>query len=289
MKTIVITTDFSDGSKQVARYGFELARQLRTDVTLCNAMIIPAEIPQAGIVAWPMDVYDELMADSTKELNQLKEALLSGHVTKDAFEPAITCFLESGTVCDIVNQAVDLQGSGLMVIGSHQNEGLGQWMIGNHVRRLIDSSRIPLLLVPSGTHFRKIKKIAFATDFSDMEADLNCIRKLVAIAEPLNSGILLVHVNNEKHNTPQLQYYLDETLKELVKKADYPKIDYELIKGSRAVAGLDWLIEDGHVDMLAMLHRTHGFFTGLLKGSHTQKIAGHSHIPMLIFPDKSSV
>lgn len=29
MKTIVIATDFSDGSKQLARYGFELAKQLR--------------------------------------------------------------------------------------------------------------------------------------------------------------------------------------------------------------------------------------------------------------------
>ncbi|WP_419701533.1 universal stress protein [Mucilaginibacter sp. NFX135] len=283
MRAIVITTDFSDGSKQVARFGFELAKQLRTDVTLCNAMIIPAEIPQAGIVAWPVDVYDDLMEDSTKELSHLKETLLSGNQPKDAFKPTITCFIESGTVCDVVNHAVDLQSPGLTVVGSHQHEGLGQWMIGNHVRGVIDTSKIPLLLVPAGTHFKKVKKIAFATDFSDMRQDLNCIRKLVTIAERLNAGILLIHVNNEDQNTPQ--HYLTQILKELTEKASYPKIDYQLIKDSRVVAGLDWLIEHGDIEMLAMVHHTHGFFTGLLKGSHTQKMAGHIQIPLLIFPD----
>jgi nucleotide-binding universal stress UspA family protein len=290
MKTIVITTDFSAGSKQVARYGFELAKQLRADVTLSNAMIIPAEIPQTGIVGWPPDVFEDLMQDSTKELNKLKDELVSvKSATDDRFKPAVNFVNQAGTVCDVVNQVIDLQDAGLVVLGSHKNEGLGQWLIGNHAQRLIDNCNIPLLLVPAGTHFKKIRKIAFATDFQNMQEDLNCIRKLVEIAEPLNAGILLIHVGNEKHNTSQLQHSLGEILKELTEKTGYPEIDCQLIKGSWTETGLDWLNEHGHVEMLAMVHHKHGFFASLFKGSHTQKMAAHIDMPLLVFPDKSSV
>jgi nucleotide-binding universal stress UspA family protein len=290
MKTIVITTDFSDGSKQVVRYGLELAKQLKANVTLCNAMIIPAEIPQTGLVGWPPDVFEELMEDSTKELNKLKDELVAvKSATDDEFNPVVSFVSQAGTVCDVVNQVIDLQDAGLVVLSSHKNEGLGQWLIGNHAQRLIDNCDIPLLLVPAGTHFKKIRKIAFATDFQNMQEDLNCIRKLLKMAKPLNAGILLIHVHDEKHNTSQIQRFLSEIVKELTDKTGYPEIDGLLIKGSWTATGLDWLNEHGHADMLAMVHRKHCFFASLFKGSHTQKMAAHIDIPLLVFPDKSSV
>lgn len=291
MKTIVITTDFSDGSKQVARYGFELAKQLRADVTLCNAMIVPAEIPQTGIVGWPPDVFEELMEDSTKELNKLKDELVAvKSVTGDGFKPVVSFVNQAGTVCDVVNQVSDLQGAGLVVLGSHKNEGLGQWLIGNHAQRLIDNCNVPLLLVPVGTHFKKIRKIAFATDFENLQEDLNCIHKLVEVAKPLNAGVLLIHVNNKKQATSQLQHSLSEIVKELTEKTGYPEIDCQLIKGSWTETGLDWLKDEhGQVEMLAMVHRKHGFFNSLFIGSHTKKMAAHIDIPLLVFRDKSSV
>jgi nucleotide-binding universal stress UspA family protein len=73
---------------------------------------------------------------------------------------------------------------------------------------------------------------------------------------------------------------------ELSDKADYPYIYYRLVKDDRTEKGLDWLCEHGQVDMLAMVHRPHGFFDGLLYGSYTQKMAAHISIPLLVFPSK---
>lgn len=290
MKTIIITTDFSDGSKQVARYGFELAKQLRANVTLCNAMIIPAEIPQTGIVGWPPDVFEELMEDSTKELNQLKDELISvKSEADDGFKPVVSYVNQAGTVCDVVSQVIDRQGAGLVVLSSHKKGGLGQWLIGNHAQRLIDNCNSPLLLVPVGAHLGKIRRIAFATDLQNIQEDLNCIRNLVKMAESLNAGILLIHIHDEKHNTSQLQQSLNKILKELTEVNGYPGIDGQLIKGSSTLAGLDWLNKHGSVEMLAMVHRKHGFFASLFKDSYTQKMAAHMDIPLMVFPDKSSV
>lgn len=288
MKTILITTDFSADSKNAARYSFELARQIKANVLLCNAMIVPAEIPQSGVLAWPVDCYDELMADSLAELNRLKDELLSV-VPAGGFKPVVSCINQAGTVCDVVEEAADKQRADLVAAGPHNSGGVGQWLIGNHLRRLIDSTRLPLLLVPANTTFREIKKIAFATDFNNMKQDLNSIYELVKIAETLDAGVLLVHIDDEPDSSGRMKHFLVDILRELAEKTGYAKIDYQLINNSRAVAGLDWVCKHGQVEMLAMVHRPHSLVVDLLSGSKTKKMAGHIHIPLLVFPDKKAV
>ncbi|MGZ3871904.1 MAG: universal stress protein [Mucilaginibacter sp.] len=288
MKTILITTDFSADSKNAARYSFELARQIKANVLLCNAMIVPAEIPQSGVLAWPVDCYDELMADSTAELNKLKEELLSAE-PQDGFLPAITCFNQAGTVRDVIEEAVEKQRADLVVAGPHGSGGVGQWLIGNHLRRLIDSTTLPLLLVPANAAFRQIKKIAFATDFNNMKQDLNSIYELVKIAKTLDAQVLLVHIDDEPDSSARMKSFLVDILRELAEKTGYEKIDYQLVNNSRAVAGLDWVCKHGQVEMLAMVHRPHSLVDDLLSGSKTKKMAGHINIPLLVFPDKKAV
>ena len=72
MKTILFPTDFSENSIHAVRYGYYLARQIKADIILCNAVIIPAEAPQDGLVVWPLEESDMLLKDSTSELVKLK-------------------------------------------------------------------------------------------------------------------------------------------------------------------------------------------------------------------------
>ena len=76
MKKLLIATDFSHNANHAAVYGYYLAKQLRANITVCNAFIVPAEVPQAGVVVWPMDdfntisktILDELEAVKTKQV-----------------------------------------------------------------------------------------------------------------------------------------------------------------------------------------------------------------------------
>ncbi len=70
MKTVLISTDFSNIATHAAEYGYNLAKQIKADVILCNAVIVPAEIPQAGVVVWPMEEYSVLMEESAGELQK---------------------------------------------------------------------------------------------------------------------------------------------------------------------------------------------------------------------------
>jgi nucleotide-binding universal stress UspA family protein len=283
MKTLLIPTDFSPNAKHAVEYGYKLAKQIKANVVLCNAVVVPAEMPQAGFIAWPMDEYDLLIDESTEELKKLKAGL--GH-DKDAFTPLISCFNEVGTTADIVNGLIAKKNIGLVVMGTHGSYGLSSFLFGNHTRILIDTITKPLLLVPPQAPGMPIKKIAFAADFKQPENDLGSVYELIPLAKALNAEILITHIYDGKDQSPEFHKWITNFLTDLSNKADYPHIYYRLVRNDYAEEGLDWLCKHGQIDMLAMVHRPHTFFDSILKGSYTQKMATRITIPLLVFPGR---
>jgi nucleotide-binding universal stress UspA family protein len=105
MKTILFATDFSANARHAAEYGYSLAKLIRANIILCNAIIVPAEMPQAGLVVWPMEESDMLLIDSTKELQQLKTHLENAD-RGQGFKPGIVCKNESGAMTDVVQSVI---------------------------------------------------------------------------------------------------------------------------------------------------------------------------------------
>jgi nucleotide-binding universal stress UspA family protein len=285
MKTLLVATDFSANAKHAADYAYKLAQQMGANIVLCNAFIVPAEVPDAGFVSWPMYEYEEMLKDSEEELKALRTTLEKEN-EGGIFKPLIHCANDVGAVPAVINEVVEQKNVLLSIMATHGESTLNDLMIGNHTRRMIDETTIPLLLVPFNAEIKPIKKIAFATDFSAPEKDLQIVYKLVNLIRPLNAELLVTHIDDEKEEKHEFKKWLDNFLVELSNRADYPHIYYRQVKSNTAERGLDWLSEHGDVDVLAMVHREHGMLAKIFKGSHTQKMASRLHIPLLVFPEK---
>jgi len=280
MKKFLFPTNFSANAKHALEYGYSLARQVKANIIICNAVTEPAEVPQAGFVGWPVEESEMLLLDSKNQLKLLKKHLEDKEQTV-SFNPAITCENQAGTVVDIVNDLGKQHDIGLVIIGAHDHNGLSAFLMGNHSHELIDEVSRPLLLIPAAAKIKPIKKIAFATDLTNIEEDLECIYQLITLARPLNAEILIMNVFDEDQHDPA------KMMDELSNKANYPQIYYRLVKAHRPEAGLDWLCEHGLIDMVAMVHRNHNLIDSLFRRSQTQKMAEHTVVPLLIFPAKS--
>lgn len=285
MKTILFPTDFSENAKHAIRYGYYLSRQIKADIILCNAVIIPAEAPQAGLVAWPMEESDTLLKDSTAELVKLKSFIEKSR-NKSGFQPAISYLNQSGILTDVVNQIIANKKIDLVIIGTHGSSGLTTLLLGNHSRSMIDGVNSPLLLIPPDAKLSPVKKIAFATDFKNPEEDIKSIAALADLAKPLNAEILLTHIYENADKSPEFEQWIKQFVRELPAKIDFSKIKYTMYKSNGAQSGLEWLCDNGDIDILAMMHRSHTFIDSLFRGSQTQKIAGQIPIPLLVFPEK---
>lgn len=283
MKKLLIPTDFSANATHAAAYGYAIAKQIKAGLMLLNAFVVPGEIPQAGVIVWPMEEYDTILKESADELKKLKIDLEKKY--RSGYKPVISLANEMGVLTDVINDIIDNHNIDMIIMGTHGNTGLSTIMLGNHSKRMINEARKPLLLVPFTAAIKPVKKIAYATDFKNPENDLLTIYKLIPFARQLNAEILLTHVLDETHQSPTFKKWLDNVLTDLSNKADYPNIYYRLIKGRKPESGLDWLCEHGQVDMLAMLHHKHSFLDNLLNNSYTQKMAKHITIPLLVFPE----
>lgn len=283
MKTLLVATDFSANASHAVEYGYNLAKHIKANIILCNAVIVPAEMPQSGLVVWPMDQSDELLTDSIKELQHLKKYLETADL-ETGFKPGITFKNQSGMVTDVVQTLISNEQVDLLVMGTHGSSGLSQFLLGNHSSNMINNTTKPLMLISPETQVLPVKKIAFATDFTHPESDLESLYHLIPLAKLLHAEILLTHIYNEQIPSPELKKIIEHFMIEVSNKANYPHIYYRSVKNSHMETGLSWLCEHGQVDMLVMVHRPHSFFYKLLKSSHCEKMAGHIAVPLLVFP-----
>lgn len=281
MKKILFPTDFSANAKHALTYAYNLAKQVKTNLIICNAVIEPAEMPQAGLVAWPIEESDVLFKDGSIQLDILKKHLEKEHDVV-GFNPAISCIEQPGTVLRVVGEITSKHDVGLIVIATHGRDGLTTLILGDHSSEMIDYTNKPLLLVPPASKIAPVKKIAFATDFTDMADDLLCINKLITLATPLNAEILIVNIF--KKDEREAERYVNE----LAGKASYPLLYYRLIKADSPESGLAWLCDHGQIDMLAMVHRSKSFIEDIFSRSHAQKMARHITLPLLVFPANTS-
>ena len=284
MQKLLFLTDFSSAAKHAAAYGYQFAKQVKADIVLGNAIIIPAEAPQAGMVAWPMEESEILLDDSETELKQLK-AFLEQNDHSDTFRPAITFASEAGTVTNAADHFLKNGDIELVFMGTHQSDRLTTFVFGDHYKTVIDSTSKPLMLIPPEAKFKAIKKIAFAADFNKPADDVKFIYALISLARQLNAEILLTHIYDGNYLSPEFEHRIKNFIAETADTANYAKIHYQLVKSTSTETGLDWLCEHQRVDMLAMVHRQHGFFDNLLHGSNTKKMAGKVRIPLLVFQD----
>ena len=287
MITLLLATDFSNDSKTAALYGFRLAVQLKANVVLCNAVIVPAEVPQADMAIWPADEFDQLIQDSEKNLADLKNELEES-APANGFKPKITCVAEAGLVTDVVAGAASKYHADIIITGTHSGGNISRFLVGDHATQLIENSRVPVLIVPANSSLKPIRKIAFATELVNMERDLKPICDLITWGKLLNAEIIITHIADEKYEAFKYQKDLAESLLSLADKSHFPDIHYRMIKDNKVDDGLEWLSEHGQLDMLAMVHQHRNLFAELFGHSYTKKMAAHLQLPLLIFPALSN-
>lgn len=138
------------------------------------------------------------------------------------------------------------------------------------------------MLIPKGTDFVPIKKIAFATDLNI--SDMETIQLLALLAAKLNAELLVVHVITNREDK-FLTHRIENFMKELKSKVTYDKIYYENVYQSKIEDGLNWLSSHGGSNILALIHRRHNFTSDILHKSHSQKMARHTNLPLMVIPE----
>lgn len=287
MKTIAVLTDFSKRAENAAGYALHLAGHLHANIKLYNSFFVASKDPMAAQIAWPMEDYDALRRDSMQELELFGTRLKREYSTAvtGAFKPVIEYECHDGNFNTYLNGLEDDKDTILLVMADHE-KGMSTWMTGNHMNEIIDKVTLPVLVIGEHQKFKKIDKIAFATDLST--GDIEQIHSLAGLANAFNAELLLVHVADEKYDNLKLQHKVDALLNDITNKIDFARIYYRRINSVDVKLGLNWIAEHGQIDMLVMVHRHKTFLQDLFGSSYTKAFAATLNLPLLIYPSPAN-
>ena len=140
VKRILVATDFSEHSKRVVQYAFELKRLLDASIYLMYVIETPKAI-EFGIKQGHLTNATEKMREwATNQLLNL---------TPDEFvnDPTLVRIVEVGSASDRIAEVTAELGADLTILGTHEHGAIHKHLLGTTTDRVLTKISAPILTV----------------------------------------------------------------------------------------------------------------------------------------------
>lgn len=283
---IIVPIDFSSNSLNAAYYAAHVANQKDADLTFVHVYFNPVTNPVSydHFYSFPANVAEtlnEIVQHANEMVKQFIanfELYLSIHkLTKIRYKSELVGGIAEEAILNIIDNA-QYQ---LMIIGARGKENPDNWF-GTFMTEVISNAKIPVLVIPADVSYKKtmFKRLMYATNFD--KSDGLAIRKLIAIAKPLDTQISIVHIDDTRNN-PFINYDLAHFKDRYVGEVGDVKMDFDLIVNKNLSDGIEDYIQNNKIDILAVTSHKRSIFTSLFVPSLTRHLLFRLNIPMLIF------
>lgn len=265
MAHILLPTDLSEHALNACAYALDTFGTKGHRYTLVHAYMDP--VP--GYVE-VMDITSTVHAASVEGLAAFAERFRQLPGAKEALVDTQVVY---GSVASGLTYLAEETGADLIVMGT-QGSGATS-LFGTNAGAVAKASRIPVLIVPSGTSAAGIERILFADDHVRVEP--LAMSTLVELATKHAAEVLVAHVlrRNDEEPDPHVIADYERTLNDVRHR-------FLDIQGSDVAEALSELAERERVQLVAVLHRHVGILESLFHGSVAKRLAMHSRIPLLV-------
>jgi nucleotide-binding universal stress UspA family protein len=275
--TILVPTDFSKSAQNAVSYATAFAKETNAKLILLHAfrIVYPAS-----------DVHGELVIEeisvTQKKANEKLDKLCQDIVKKSKVKCDYLC--KEGFAMDVILETSKKINPDFIIMGTKGASGLKGVVFGSNTATVIEKARHPVIAVPDGAEFKKIKKITYATNY--YASELYAIKKLAEIALPFNATINILHVADGEFISETESEILKQFVQKVSKKIKYNKFSYQLIFGGSVEKGLNSYLKKQPSDLLAMSTQHRNLLEKWFGKSITKKMAYQSDVPLLAFHHK---
>lgn len=271
MHTIIVPTDFSDTSKNAARFAVQAAAQVPgSQILLYNVFrrVLPGS--DGSPLADEPDARKKIVLAA---LEHMKAELLG------IANAAITCMAEEdGSFLDSLERLARYQKADLIIMGITGSTRLEQIFMGSNSLNMIERNVCPVMVVPPDATFKGIKNVLFATDMKDVEKSTP-VKPLQSVLNLFNPTVHVVNVDSDHYVEVSQEYKAERAKLEAILK-DYKK-EFYFIRMFDFIDAINQFAQDKNIDVIIMVPRKNSFLSSLFKTSHTQKLVYHSSVPLV--------
>ena len=257
MKTVIVPVDFSETSLNAARYAAKL---------LTGHYGVE-------IILYHMYEKNSQAAETTKELEKLKEELMNTGIVK------IKMLAEQGD--DFIDELEKLarhQEADLIIMGITGRSPIGQVLIGSNTLEMVSKKVCPVLIIPSGTIFKEVKNVLLTSDFKNVSATTPTvpIKKILKTFQP---NLHIINVDSEHYVALTEEYQSERAkLKEIFE--DF-KPEFYFLGWYDVDEAINQFAKDKNIDFIITIPRDQSLIDKMFKTTKTKKLVYHSAIPVL--------
>jgi nucleotide-binding universal stress UspA family protein len=271
MKKFLVPTDFSDTSKNAARFAVQAA----------------ANIPGAVIILY--NVYDKIAAGSDgsplTEGDDDKKIVLSTALESlrsdlsEISSVSIECVAEQGSsLVDNMKRYVRHNAIDIIIMGITGATRLEQIFMGSNSLNMVREAVCPVIIVPPNAQYKQIKNVLFASDFKDVDSTTPKAQ-LKAVLDIFKPDLHIVNVDDEHYVELTEEFRIQRNKLENMFQDYNPQ--FYFIRFYDFLDAISSFTVDKNIDLILTVPRKHSFLSNLFKTSHTKKLAYHSHVPIV--------
>ena len=213
--------------------------------------------------------FKELTSQRKEELERIKDKLSSSRYS-------ITTRVEVGVIFREISRVIEELKPDLLVMGSSGTSGWEEFWIGSTTEKIVRTAACPVLTIKGETDPLTLKKIVFASNFSEMEVGIAARIKTMQLLFDSQFYFVSITTPGDFKTTREANSLLEK----FIKKFKFENIHTQVYNSLSEESGILEFADDIGADLIAMA--THGR-TGilhLLTGSITEDVVNHSKRPV---------
>lgn len=274
MNNFIVPIDFSDASKNAARYAAHISNGLpEAQLILYNVF----EALEYGTDSSPLSTEGgeeearkaivELGLESVRrDISTLTNARISVVAEEsDHFLNSLETY--------VLNNDVQF-----IVMGTTGSTRLGEMLMGGNTLNIVKRRIVPVIIVPPNAESTSAKNVLLLTDFKDMDFTIP-VRTVKDVLDLFKPTLHVVNVDHE-HYVQVTEEYEVKRRKLEASLSEY-KPEFYFIRLFDFMDAINQFVEDNKIDLILTFPRRHTFLANVFKTTSTVKLAYHSHVPLV--------
>jgi nucleotide-binding universal stress UspA family protein len=273
MKNFLVPVDFSEASRNAAKYALSLGEVLKTMVIFLNVVPI-------GLLIEDESFNSRIAAQA--ELVESNKDFLSKEITEISKNHLVATegYVAEGAASEMILTMANENQSDLIIMGM-KGKGKSSSIFGSTTTSVIKKSKYSVLVIPENASYESIDTICYATDLNDRK-EAKDISILLKIAEKYNSAIQVLHVQKQEGEISDEEFIHKMRVHS---NFDGLKRTFNVVTDSDVIYGINNYLENNPAEILAMTARKHSFLERLFGTVHTKKMSYETKIPLLVLKE----
>lgn len=284
MSAILLPVDFGDYTRLAVDYGFEIARNLKSDILLLHSFHDQLYFSDGGFSTGfesNVMVTDEIINDffnqKKKNIEELRDEILRRGKDAGWHDLQVETLIETGDPDYQIPKVAERTKPDLIVMVS---TGIGKnfLLAGSVARKIMDSGIAPVLAIPKNNSFSGIKNVAFMTEFE--ETDVNVISKFFKLFGSFEPTVYVVHLNVEGKDPDAIQRMNNLLDHESIRQYNVQLIP-QVIDCEKPQKTIESYVKVKKIDLICMVPHKRSLFKQIFTNDLTRTDLFQTNLPLL--------